>query len=117
MISDPIIFVLPFTSAEHKFGNVLATDLAQHLRIMGDQRRLATEGYEKTNETHHGLLLSLLMTCCDLGDQTKDWRESKKIAVSVITMLLYFPSNYNFVAETHLLGVFLSRGFGKGNGK
>ncbi|KAF4517970.1 hypothetical protein B566_EDAN005337 [Ephemera danica] len=59
---------------------ILATDLAQHLRIMKDQRQLATEGYDRNNEAHHGLLLSLLMTCCDLSDQTKDWRESKKIA-------------------------------------
>ncbi|XP_071454561.1 cGMP-dependent 3',5'-cyclic phosphodiesterase-like [Hetaerina americana] len=59
---------------------ILATDLAQHLRIFNEQKKLSNEGYDKSNEHHRGLLLSLLMTCCDLSDQTKSWSISKKIA-------------------------------------
>lgn len=40
-------------------------------------------GYDKNNKKHHQLLMSLLMTSCDLSDQTKNWRKSKKIAVSL----------------------------------
>ena len=40
-----------------------------------------TVGYDKNNKKHHMLLLCLLMTSCDLSDQTKNWRNTKKIAV------------------------------------
>ncbi|XP_046389171.1 cGMP-dependent 3',5'-cyclic phosphodiesterase-like isoform X2 [Ischnura elegans] len=59
---------------------ILATDLAQHLRIFNEQKKLTEDGYDSSNEHHRGLLLSLLMTCCDLSDQTKTWSISKKIA-------------------------------------
>lgn len=42
-----------------------------------------SEGYNFENPNHHQLLLCLLITCCDLSDQTKSWRSSKKIAVSL----------------------------------
>ncbi|XP_030637054.1 cGMP-dependent 3',5'-cyclic phosphodiesterase [Chanos chanos] len=59
---------------------ILATDLAHHLRILGDLRKMAEEGYDNTNLQHHNLLLCLLMTSCDLSDQTKEWRTTRKVA-------------------------------------
>lgn len=41
-----------------------------------------TVGYDRTNKQHHSLLLCLLMTSCDLSDQTKGWKTTRKIAVS-----------------------------------
>ncbi|ELU14020.1 hypothetical protein CAPTEDRAFT_109907, partial [Capitella teleta] len=59
---------------------ILATDLSHHLRIMKDLETMAEEGYDKKNPRHRSLLLFLLMTSCDLSDQTKNWTNSKKIA-------------------------------------
>ncbi|CAL1294152.1 unnamed protein product [Larinioides sclopetarius] len=59
---------------------ILATDLAHHLRIVEGVETMAREGYDVDNPSHHQLLLCLLITCCDLSDQTKDWKSSKKIA-------------------------------------
>ncbi|GIY90149.1 cGMP-dependent 3',5'-cyclic phosphodiesterase [Caerostris darwini] len=59
---------------------ILATDLAHHLRIIDDIEKMAEDGYDIDNSSHHQLLLCLLITCCDLSDQTKDWKSSKKIA-------------------------------------
>ncbi|XP_054724267.1 cGMP-dependent 3',5'-cyclic phosphodiesterase-like [Uloborus diversus] len=59
---------------------ILATDLAHHLRIIEDIETMVKDGYDFQNQRHHQLLLCLLITCCDLSDQTKDWKSSKKIA-------------------------------------
>ncbi|XP_064481754.1 cGMP-dependent 3',5'-cyclic phosphodiesterase-like isoform X2 [Ornithodoros turicata] len=59
---------------------ILATDLAHHFRIIDELKEMAVEGYNFDNQKHHNLLRSMLVTCCDLSDQTKDWRSSKKIA-------------------------------------
>ncbi|XP_070554501.1 cGMP-dependent 3',5'-cyclic phosphodiesterase-like isoform X2 [Ptychodera flava] len=59
---------------------ILATDLAHHLRITKDLQKMADEGYNKDDPKSHKLLLSLLMTSCDLSDQTKNWKTIKKIA-------------------------------------
>ncbi|XP_064206882.1 cGMP-dependent 3',5'-cyclic phosphodiesterase-like isoform X2 [Anguilla rostrata] len=59
---------------------ILATDLAHHLRIFQDLQKVAEEGYNPKNRHHHSLLLCLLMTSCDLSDQTKDWKTTRKIA-------------------------------------
>ena len=40
------------------------------------------DGYNPKSRTHHSLLLCLLMTSCDLSDQTKGWKTTRKIAVS-----------------------------------
>lgn len=59
---------------------ILATDLAHHLRIFKDLQRIADMGYDRNNRTHRSLLLCLLMTSCDLSDQTKGWKTTRKIA-------------------------------------
>lgn len=59
---------------------ILATDLAHHLRIFKDLQKMADVGYNKRNHTHRSLLLCLLMTSCDLSDQTKGWKTTRKIA-------------------------------------
>uniref|UniRef100_A0A8C5P3Y7 Phosphodiesterase n=1 Tax=Jaculus jaculus TaxID=51337 RepID=A0A8C5P3Y7_JACJA len=59
---------------------ILATDLAHHLRIFKDLQKMAEVGYDRTNKQHHRLLLCLLMTSCDLSDQTKGWKTTRKIA-------------------------------------
>ncbi|KAA0701370.1 cGMP-dependent 3',5'-cyclic phosphodiesterase [Triplophysa tibetana] len=37
-------------------------------------------GYNPKSQTHRSLLLCLLMTSCDLSDQTKGWKTTRKIA-------------------------------------
>uniref|UniRef100_A0A8C7YTK3 Phosphodiesterase 2A n=1 Tax=Oryzias sinensis TaxID=183150 RepID=A0A8C7YTK3_9TELE len=59
---------------------ILATDLAHHLRIFKDLQKMADDGYNPKSRTHHSLLLCLLMTSCDLSDQTKGWKTTRKIA-------------------------------------
>ncbi|KAJ0063404.1 hypothetical protein NL108_002740, partial [Boleophthalmus pectinirostris] len=59
---------------------ILATDLAHHLRIFKDLQKMADDGYNAKSRTHHSLLLCLLMTSCDLSDQTKGWKTTRKIA-------------------------------------
>ncbi|XP_066261822.1 cGMP-dependent 3',5'-cyclic phosphodiesterase-like isoform X2 [Euwallacea similis] len=59
---------------------ILATDLAAHYKIHSRQLTMAQEGFNKTNPEHRYYLASLLMTCADLSDQTKDWTETKKVA-------------------------------------
>uniref|UniRef100_A0A8C7PS10 Phosphodiesterase n=1 Tax=Oncorhynchus mykiss TaxID=8022 RepID=A0A8C7PS10_ONCMY len=59
---------------------ILATDLAHHLRILKDLQKMADVGYNTKDPLHHNLLLCLIMTSCDLSDQTKDWKTTWKIA-------------------------------------
>ncbi|CAB1316322.1 unnamed protein product, partial [Coregonus sp. 'balchen'] len=59
---------------------ILATDLAHHLRILKDLQKMAVVGYNTKDPQHHNLLLCLIMTSCDLSDQTKDWKTTWKIA-------------------------------------
>uniref|UniRef100_A0AAX7TJW6 Phosphodiesterase n=1 Tax=Astatotilapia calliptera TaxID=8154 RepID=A0AAX7TJW6_ASTCA len=59
---------------------ILATDLAHHLRIFKDLQKMSDDGYNPKSRTHHSLLLCLLMTSCDLSDQTKGWKTTRKIA-------------------------------------
>ncbi|XP_046331739.1 cGMP-dependent 3',5'-cyclic phosphodiesterase-like isoform X1 [Haliotis rufescens] len=62
---------------------ILATDLAHHLRILGDLGIMAEKGYDSTKPNQRNMLLCLLMTSCDLSDQTKDWNNTKHIAAQV----------------------------------
>lgn len=63
-------------------NNILATDLASHFRSVEEQRQVTREGYNKKNPKHQKILHAMFMTCCDLNDQTKNWRVSKQTAVS-----------------------------------
>lgn len=63
---------------------ILATDMAQHIKILPDQRAMSAAGYNPTKKSHRQLLLCLMMTCCDLNDQVKGWLYSKSIAVSLL---------------------------------
>ena len=66
------------------FFSFSATDLAQHLRIKNELSTMINQGYDTSNERHHELLLSLLMTASDLADQSKDWITSRNTAVSFL---------------------------------
>ncbi|XP_053176257.1 cGMP-dependent 3',5'-cyclic phosphodiesterase [Scomber japonicus] len=59
---------------------ILATDLAHHLRIFKDLQKMSDDGYDPKSTTHRSMLLCLLMTSCDLSDQTKGWKTTRKIA-------------------------------------
>lgn len=61
---------------------IAATDLAHHFRIKPDLEKLVADGYNTERPDHRSLLLSLLMTACDLSDQAKDWDNSRETAVS-----------------------------------
>ncbi|XP_067841717.1 cGMP-dependent 3',5'-cyclic phosphodiesterase isoform X2 [Heptranchias perlo] len=59
--------------------SILATDVAHHLRIFPELQAMV-KAYDKENLAHHTLLMCLLMTTCDLNDQTKGWKTTTKIA-------------------------------------
>ncbi|XP_036149504.1 cGMP-dependent 3',5'-cyclic phosphodiesterase isoform X2 [Monomorium pharaonis] len=63
--------------------NILATDLASHFRSIKNQEEMIRNGYNKDDLKQRKLLLEMLMTCCDLSDQTKDWKVSKKTAEQI----------------------------------
>lgn len=65
-------------------SNILATDLASHFRSIKNQEEMIRSGYDKDDSKQQKLLFEMLMTCCDLSDQTKDWKISKKTAVSFV---------------------------------
>ncbi|XP_074620831.1 cGMP-dependent 3',5'-cyclic phosphodiesterase-like isoform X2 [Acropora palmata] len=59
---------------------ILATDLAHHLRILQDLRKMAEHGFDSDSSDHRKLLLFLLMTASDLSDQTKNWEGTRGTA-------------------------------------
>ncbi|XP_064404655.1 cGMP-dependent 3',5'-cyclic phosphodiesterase-like isoform X2 [Halichondria panicea] len=59
---------------------ILATDIADHLRKMKDITKMAKDGYDRSNSTHHQLLCSVLMTACDLCFNTKSWEVSEELS-------------------------------------
>ncbi|XP_015181989.1 PREDICTED: cGMP-dependent 3',5'-cyclic phosphodiesterase-like isoform X2 [Polistes dominula] len=76
-----------FTSQQYREAlgflksNILATDLASHLRDIKKQSEMIKNGYKNDDTKNQKLLCGMLMTCCDLSDQTKDWTITKKTAV------------------------------------
>ncbi|XP_077254916.1 cGMP-dependent 3',5'-cyclic phosphodiesterase isoform X3 [Temnothorax americanus] len=64
-------------------SNILATDLASHFRSIRNQEEMIRGGYNKNDSKQQKLLFEMLMTCCDLSDQTKDWKISKKTAEQI----------------------------------
>lgn len=74
-------------------NNILATDLAYHFRMMKKQEEMIRGKFDKTDSEHKRLFIHMLMTCCDLSDQTKQWKVSKKTAVSRNLNLNKFPKD------------------------
>ncbi|KAK0178025.1 hypothetical protein PV328_002010 [Microctonus aethiopoides] len=64
-------------------NNILATDLASHFRTIDEQDEMVKQGFQNDNPEHQKLLHAMFMTCCDLNDQTKDWKTSKKTAEQI----------------------------------
>ena len=60
--------------------NILATDMAHHIRAVPEMERMVGGGGLAGSERHHFLLSSLLMTSADLSDQTKDWSNARHSA-------------------------------------
>lgn len=64
---------------------ILATDLAHHLKILQDIKKMAEDGFDVDSADHHKLLLFLMMTASDLSDQTKSWKGTKGTADLIYT--------------------------------
>ncbi|XP_029050390.2 cGMP-dependent 3',5'-cyclic phosphodiesterase-like isoform X2 [Osmia bicornis bicornis] len=64
-------------------NNILATDLASHFRTVEKQEEMIKHNFDKKDSKHLKLFFSMLMTCCDLSDQTKHWKVSKKTAEQI----------------------------------
>ncbi|XP_078368961.1 cGMP-dependent 3',5'-cyclic phosphodiesterase-like [Oculina patagonica] len=64
---------------------ILATDLAHHLRILQDIKKMAEDGFNGNSKDHHTLLLFLMMTASDLSDQTKNWEGTRRTADLIYT--------------------------------
>lgn len=60
---------------------ILATDLANHFRILKELKQLNADNIQGKQR----LLLSLLITSCDLNDQIKSWRTVQRVAELVYT--------------------------------
>lgn len=74
-------------------NNILATDLASHFRSIDEQDEMIKQGFNNEDPIHQKLLHAMLMTCCDLNDQTKDWKTSKKTAVSIFLIIINYFKN------------------------
>ncbi|CAH8855358.1 unnamed protein product [Trichobilharzia szidati] len=59
---------------------ILATDLCQHISLMPEIIQVTGKMYNPSNVKHRELLLSLLVTACDLNDQCKDWYNTREAA-------------------------------------
>ncbi|XP_055641018.1 cGMP-dependent 3',5'-cyclic phosphodiesterase-like isoform X2 [Toxorhynchites rutilus septentrionalis] len=57
---------------------ILATDLANHFRILPQLNELRADNLSES--TNQRLLLSLMITCCDLSDQIKSWKTVQHVA-------------------------------------
>jgi cGMP-dependent 3',5'-cyclic phosphodiesterase len=68
---------------DHIRDIILATDLAHHLRIIKDIEVMTERGYSPDNSKEHYLLLCLLMTCADLSDQSKNWKNLRSVAAMI----------------------------------
>lgn len=64
---------------------ILATDLAHHLKILNDIKKMAKDGFNGDSGDHHTLLLFLMMTASDLSDQTKNWEGTRRTADLIYT--------------------------------
>lgn len=88
ILNDPGSKILDSLSTENFMESIdilreliLATDLANHFRIFKDLKKLNADNIQN----HQRLLLSLLITCCDLNDQIKTWTTVYRVAELVYT--------------------------------
>lgn len=65
---------------DHLRELILDTDLANHFRKFKYLQQLNSQNI--FNVQHQRLLMSLLITCCDLNDQIKSWNTVQQVAVS-----------------------------------
>ncbi|VDK68074.1 unnamed protein product [Litomosoides sigmodontis] len=77
---------------DHIRDIILATDIANHLQKVQDINRMIEVGFDSSIQHHRYLLLCLMMTSADLSDQTKDFRNSKAIAVSLKAIAVSYLS-------------------------
>uniref|UniRef100_A0A1B6ENQ4 PDEase domain-containing protein n=1 Tax=Cuerna arida TaxID=1464854 RepID=A0A1B6ENQ4_9HEMI len=73
---------------------ILATDLAVHFTLVPEEKQMAEEGFDKFNSRHQELLRSVIISCADLSDQSKDWATVRAVAVrtTAIYSLQSYPS-------------------------
>lgn len=88
ILNDPGSKILDSLSTEQFMESIdfvreliLATDLANHFRIFKELKKLNPDNIQENQR----VLLSLLMTCCDLNDQIKSWRTVHRVAELVYT--------------------------------
>lgn len=67
---------------------ILATDIAAHLRKVDRIKEMVRIGFNPNSSDHHYLFMCLLMTASDISDQSKDFKNSKGIAVSFYIKIL-----------------------------
>lgn len=60
----------------------LATDMVVHLRILEEEKKMISNGFDVRNERHKYLLQCIMISCADMSDQTKNFEMSRKVAVS-----------------------------------
>ncbi|XP_064212665.1 cGMP-dependent 3',5'-cyclic phosphodiesterase [Tribolium castaneum] len=61
----------------------LATDLSIHFKHYTKKFIMTKNGYNRNNPEHRYVFTSLLVTCADLSDHTKDWTVSKDVAIQL----------------------------------
>jgi cGMP-dependent 3',5'-cyclic phosphodiesterase len=83
ILNDPGSKILDSLSTEQFMESIdylreliLATDLANHFRILNDLKKLTSNNLHENQR----LLLSLIITCCDLNDQIKAWSTVYRVA-------------------------------------
>lgn len=54
-----------------------------HFRLLDEEKAMVASGFDKKNRRHRELLRSLIISCADISDQTKDWAMCRKVAVIV----------------------------------
>ncbi|KHJ90379.1 3'5'-cyclic nucleotide phosphodiesterase [Oesophagostomum dentatum] len=77
------------TVLSHIRDVILATDIAVHLGKVSRIKAMVDQGYDPKSPDHHYLFMCLLMTSSDLSDQSKDFRNSKAIAVSIVARFTF----------------------------
>uniref|UniRef100_A0A1B6KGS0 PDEase domain-containing protein n=2 Tax=Graphocephala atropunctata TaxID=36148 RepID=A0A1B6KGS0_9HEMI len=59
---------------------ILVTDLAIHLRLVPEEKQMVAAGFDRLSSRHRELLRSVIISCADLSDQSKDWATVRAVA-------------------------------------